>query len=66
MSFLAPDPAGLKLGPFWFVPGLTRGNVATVLVAAFCTMAVNTFMSFTQPYVLTEILNVPQARQGVG
>jgi MFS family permease len=65
MSILAPDPAGLKLGPFWFVPGLTRGNVATVLVAAFCTMAVNTFMSFTQPYVLTEILNVPQARQGV-
>lgn len=64
VSNLKADPAGLRLGPFWFVPGLTRGNVATVLLAAFCTMAVNTFMSFTQPYVLTEILNVPQARQG--
>jgi MFS family permease len=59
-----PDPAGLKFGPLWFRPGLTGTNVLTVNFAAFCTIAVITFMSFAQPYVLTEILNIPVERQG--
>jgi len=64
MSAFQPDPAGLKLGPLWITPGLTRANVATVNFAAFSTISVLTFMSFAQPYVLTEILHVPLERQG--
>ncbi len=59
-----PDPAGLKIGPLWFQPGLTRGNIAAVNFAAFSTIAIITFMSFAQPYVLNEMLHIPQERQG--
>jgi MFS family permease len=59
-----PDPAGLKFGPLWFMPGLSGVNVATVNFAAFFTISTITFMSFVQPYVLTEMLHIPQARQG--
>jgi MFS family permease len=58
------DPSGLRFGPFWFTPGLSRTNIVTVNFAAFCTIAAITFMSFAQPYVLTEILHVPVERQG--
>ena len=59
-----PDPNGVNIGPIWFVPGLTRANVLTVNFAAFSTIGVITFMGFVQPYVLTEILHIPQERQG--
>jgi MFS family permease len=59
-----PEPAGLKLGPLWFMPGYTIANLATVNLFAFCVIAMVTFMSFAQPYVLTEILHIPEARQG--
>jgi MFS family permease len=59
-----PDPAGLKIGPLWFQPGLSRGNIAAVNFAAFSTIAIITFMSFAQPYVLNEMLHIPQERQG--
>lgn len=59
-----PDSAGLHFGPLWFTPGLSKGNIVTVNFAAFTTIAVITFMSFAQPYVLTEILHIPVERQG--
>jgi MFS family permease len=59
-----PDSTGLKFGPFLFVPGLTGTNLLTVNFAAFSTISIITFMSFIQPYVLTEILHVPLERQG--
>jgi hypothetical protein len=46
------------------MPGLSGVNVATVNFAAFFTISTITFMSFVQPYVLTEILHIPQERQG--
>ena len=61
---LQPDPAGLKLGPLWFMPGYTGTNVASVNLFAFVTIAAITFMGFAQPYVLTEILQIPEERQG--
>jgi MFS family permease len=54
----------IKLGYLWFQPGVTGINIATMFFAAFGTMAIITFMSFMQPYVLTEILHVPEAKQG--
>ncbi len=54
----------LRLGPLWFTPGVTGPNLATMLFAAFGTMATVSFMSFMQPYVLTELLQIPEAEQG--
>ena len=64
MSTFKPDLAGLHFGPLWFRPGLSGGNIATINFAAFFTIGTITFMGFVQPYVLTEILNIPQERQG--
>jgi len=54
----------IKLGPLWFTPGVTGLNLGTMLFAGFGTMAMISFMSFMQPYVLTELLNVPADKQG--
>lgn len=59
-----PDRSGLRIGPFWFMPGLTRANIVTVNFAAFSTVSTITFISLMQPYVLTEMLHVPIERQG--
>jgi MFS family permease len=58
------DPAGLRFGPFWLRPGLTRGNAATVMFASLTTIAMVVYISLIQPYVLNEIVPVPEARQG--
>ncbi len=60
----SPDPNGLKIGPYWIRPGLTRGNVAAVIFASFTSIAMTVYLSLIQPYVLTEIVQVPEARQG--
>jgi MFS family permease len=59
-----PDPAGLKIGPYWFTPGITHLNIATCLFAVGAALAMMTFMNFVQPYVLTEILDIPPEQQG--
>ncbi len=59
-----PDPAGLKVGPYWIRPGLTRGNVAAVIFASFVAISMTVYLSLIQPYVLNEIVKIPEARQG--
>ncbi len=54
----------LKLGPLHFTPGVTGPNLGTMIFAGFGTMAMISFMSFMQPYVLTELLNIPAEEQG--
>jgi MFS family permease len=54
----------LKLGPLWFTPGVTGLNLSTMFFAAYGTIAMMSFMSFIQPYVLTDLLHVPTADQG--
>jgi MFS family permease len=54
----------LKIGPLCFQPGVSGLNLATMLFAAFGTMAMVSFMSFMQPYVLTELLQIPEQDQG--
>lgn len=63
MNFTA-DPAGLKVGPFWIRPGLTRGNVAAVIFASFFAISMTVYLALIQPYVLNEIVKIPEARQG--
>ncbi|MBL8642656.1 MAG: MFS transporter [Rhodospirillaceae bacterium] len=59
-----PDPSGLKIGPFWFTPGIKPVNVITCLFAVGSALAMMTFMNFVQPYVLTDILSIPREQQG--
>jgi MFS family permease len=64
----ASDPASdakvMKLGPLWFQPGITGWNFATLSYAGFSTISMISFISFIQPYLLTEILHMPAAEQG--
>lgn len=61
---LRPDAAGERIGPFWITPGWTRLNAATVWAASFLTIGLAAFISFVQPYLLTEVLQLPDAVQG--
>jgi len=58
------DRSGIKFGPFWIRPGLTRLNVAAVMFGSFSTVAMIVVMSIMQPYILTEIVNIPFNEQG--
>ena len=53
------DKQGKKLGPIWFAPGVSYANAAVGLYAAFTTMNLLIYMNFIQPYILTELLNIP-------
>lgn len=53
-----------RLGPIWLNMGVTRTNALTYLYASFFTIGFVSFMSFMQPYVLTENLNIPKGEQG--
>ena len=59
-----PDRAGIRFGPFWVSPGLARSNVWTIVFASFMTIPMIVFMSTIQPYVLNEIVMIPEDRQG--
>ena len=64
MNPFKPDTNGRKIGPFWFVPGISALNAVTVTYGAFSTLSILTYMNFIQPYVLNEILEIPAERQG--
>lgn len=53
-----------RLGPIWLNSGISRGNALTYLYATFFTIGFVSFMSFMQPYVLAENLNMPKDQQG--
>ena len=59
-----PDTAGIQLGPFWLTPGISAGNAGVLLFSGFCLICLFTFNAFVQPYLLQEVLQVPEARQG--
>jgi MFS family permease len=53
-----------RLGPIRLQSSVTRRNALTYLYASFFTIGTVSFMSFMQPYVLAENLNIPVDRQG--
>lgn len=59
-----PDPSGIRLGPFWLTPGISRGNAGILLFSGFCLICLFTFNAFVQPYLLQEVLHIPEERQG--
>ncbi len=53
-----------RLGPIWLNPGVSRRNAFTYFYAAFFTIGMVAFLSFMQPYLLTENLGIPAEEQG--
>lgn len=62
-----PPPASagnFRLGPIEFAPGITGLNAYTYLYVSLIVMPIVSFLSFTQPYVLNEIVGIPLEEQG--
>jgi MFS family permease len=59
-----PDRNGIKFGPFWLIPGVSRLNACTFFVCSFTFVTLVTFLNFVQPYILEEILHIPIDQQG--
>ena len=55
---------GLKIGPFEFVAGVTRGHFTSLLIASFFTICLMTLVGNLQPYLLNAVLHVPLEEQG--
>ena len=58
------DSAGIKFGPVNLVPGITRGNMFSLMWGAFTTIGLLTFVAVATPYVLTANLGIPESEQG--
>jgi MFS family permease len=60
-----PASAGnFRLGPIEFARGITGVNAYTYLYVSLIVMPIVSFLSFTQPYVLNEIVGIPLEQQG--
>jgi len=55
---------GYRLGPLEFASGMSGLNAWTYLYVCLAIMPVISFLSFSQPYVLTEIIGIPPERHG--
>ncbi|MEC9376448.1 MAG: MFS transporter [Pseudomonadota bacterium] len=55
---------GLKLGYIWLKPGVSRLNGWTLLYVLFISIGMLVFLNFQQPYVLKNMLGIPQTETG--
>ena len=55
---------GVKVGPMHLAQGVTKFNFWSFLYASFIVIGMLAGMNILQPYVLTEILQVPRDQQG--
>ena len=58
---LAP---GYRIGPLEFAAGMSGRNAWTYLYVSLAIMPIVSFLSFSQPYVLTEIIGIPPGQHG--
>jgi MFS family permease len=58
------ESSGTKLGYIWLQPGYTKINGWTLLFACLTGIPFLVVINFVQPYILTEMLNLPQEQQG--
>jgi MFS family permease len=56
---------GLKFGPIRLAPGISTGNMWTLIYACFFTIGLLAYVGVGTPYVLTGILNIPADDQGI-
>jgi MFS family permease len=55
---------GYRIGPLEFATGMAGRNAWTYLYVALAIMPIVSFLSFSQPYVLTEIIGIPPEEHG--
>jgi MFS family permease len=64
-----PDTAvqgtGIKFGPFWLAPGISRVNALTLFYSTLMNVMLISFLNFLQPYLLNDVLRIPAERQGI-
>jgi MFS family permease len=53
-----------KFGPIWLSPGVSVGNMWTLMYGAFFTIGLLTFIGVGTPYVLNAVLHIPPEEQG--
>ena len=63
-SLSAGVARGYRLGPLEFASGISGRNAWTYLYVCLAIMPVISFLSFSQPYVLTEIIGIPAEGHG--
>lgn len=56
--------AGGRIGPIGLAAGITRRNAWALLVVMFFLGILAPYINIAQPYILTEHLGIPKARQG--
>jgi MFS family permease len=61
---MTADSQGARLGYIWLQPGYTRINGLTLLFACLTGIPFLVIINFVQPFILTEMLNLPQDQQG--
>jgi len=61
-------PGGAPFGPrrlnLRIAPGVSRFNMFTLLFGSFFGIAMMSFINASQPFIFTEVLNVPADEQG--
>lgn len=55
---------GVRLGPFWLAPGISRLNAMAYFYSSFANILLITFLNFLQPYLINDVLHLPAERQG--
>ncbi len=58
------DPRGMKIGPIWMTPEVSRLHVATFMYASLVTIGMLTFVNIATSYVLRENLGVDREEFG--
>jgi MFS family permease len=58
------ESKALKWGPIQLLPGVGLGNMTVYVLGFVFTMLFSTFVPQAQPFILTEVLHIPQSAQG--
>jgi MFS family permease len=61
---MTTETKGIRLGYIWLNEGYTRKNGLTLLFACLTGIPFLVIINFIQPYILNEMLGLPQAQQG--
>lgn len=64
MTAASPTTNRYRIGPLEFADGVSRRNAWTFLYVSLAIMPIVSFLSFSQPYVLTELVGIPPERHG--
>ncbi len=59
-----PDTSGIKFGPFWITPGISKANFLVMLVVGGCVVMMSAFPGLIQPLLFAN-MGIPEDEQGI-